>query len=98
MLTRLTVLCGALAVAGCARSYPSTEMVAVAPATHPTACAADADCGSQQLCVDRSCHDVAGATVAACSERPIHFATNSAVIDSRNRSELNETATCLRSD
>jgi peptidoglycan-associated lipoprotein len=98
MLTRLTVLLGALAVAGCARSYPSTEMVAVRASAQPLACAADADCGTKQLCVDRACHDVAGATVAACTELPIHFTTSSAVIDSRNRRELNETATCLRSD
>ncbi|MDB4966351.1 MAG: hypothetical protein JWN44_2040 [Myxococcales bacterium] len=97
-MTRLTALLGLLSVAGCARSFPATEMVAVQPAAQPVACAADADCGTQQLCVDRACHDVTAATVAACTERPIHFVTNSAAIDGRNRSELNETATCLRSD
>lgn len=62
----------------------------------PSFCAADVDCGGQQLCVDRACFDVSSTT--ACAERPIHFATNSATIDRRNRPELNQLAACLRSD
>jgi outer membrane protein OmpA-like peptidoglycan-associated protein len=75
---------------------PQTEMVAVQPAAARVACAADADCGIYQLCVDRMCYDVAA--VSACSSAAIHFATNSAAIDSRNRGELNQAAACLRSD
>jgi len=83
---------------GCSSRMPNTKMVAVEPAAVQVSCAADADCGTAQLCVDRTCHDVASATAAACAESPIHFATNSAAIDSRNRAELNQLALCLRND
>lgn len=81
------------AIAGCA--IPATKMVAVAP-TAQMQCAADADCGSTQLCVDRSCHNVM--SVSACADMPVHFATGSAAIDNNNRAELNELAACLRSN
>ncbi|HEX4456723.1 MAG TPA: OmpA family protein [Polyangia bacterium] len=81
------------AIAGCA--IPQTKMVAVGP-TAQMECAADADCGSTQLCVDRSCHNVM--SVSACSDMPVHFATNSAAIDTNNRGELNDLAACLRSN
>jgi outer membrane protein OmpA-like peptidoglycan-associated protein len=82
------------AIAGCA-SGPSQQMVAVAPAAQ-SQCAADADCGSTQLCVDRSCHNVM--SVSACADIPVHFATDSAAIDTNNRGELNDLATCLKSN
>jgi outer membrane protein OmpA-like peptidoglycan-associated protein len=80
----------------CSRPLPQTQMVAVTPAATRVTCAADADCDSRQLCVDRMCYDVASAM--ACSDSPIHFTTNSAAINSRNRAELNQLAVCLRSD
>ena len=82
------------AIAGCA-AVPPTKMVAVAPVAQ-NQCSADADCGSSQLCVDRSCHNVM--SVSACSDMPVHFATNSAAIDNNNRAELNDLAACLRSN
>jgi peptidoglycan-associated lipoprotein len=87
----------AVAVTGCATgSMPPTKMVAVAPAAVAVQCAADADCGAAQLCVDRTCHDVTSATPTACAEMAIHFATASAAIDARNRPELTQAAVCLR--
>jgi outer membrane protein OmpA-like peptidoglycan-associated protein len=71
-------------------------MVAVQAPAATVSCAADGDCGSNQLCVDRMCYDVAATT--ACAASPIHFATNSSAIDRRNRGELNQLAACLRSD
>ena len=82
------------AVAGCATA-PNPKMVSVEPTTTGH-CAADADCGQSQLCVDSSCHDVL--PVSACSEMPVHFTTDSAAIDSQNRGELNNLATCLRAN
>ena len=93
-MLRTGALLVGLVVCGC--STPQTKMVAVQPATTAVSCAADADCGGQQLCVERSCYDVAAAT--ACAERPIHFATDSAAIDARNRPELNQLSACLRAD
>lgn len=93
-MSRSAGLLFGLILCGC--GTPQTKMVAVTPAATPIACAADFDCGGQQLCVDRACFDVSSAT--ACAERPIHFATNSATIDRRNRPELNQLAACLRSD
>jgi outer membrane protein OmpA-like peptidoglycan-associated protein len=97
-MSRSTALLLGALVCGCSPRMPSTKMVGLEPAARPLACAADADCGSAQLCVDRSCFDVATATAASCAESPIHFATNSARIDSRNRAELNQLAVCLRTD
>jgi peptidoglycan-associated lipoprotein len=95
-MSRALFLLGALAAAGCASSMPTTEMVAVTPARVPLTCAADADCGAAQLCVDRACFDVASASQLACAEMPVHFTTGSAVIDRYNRAELNQAAVCLR--
>lgn len=81
------------AIAGCAAA-PPTKMVAVAPTAH-NECAADADCASTQLCVDRSCHNTMSAST--CADMPIHFATNSDAIDVNNRAELNDLSACLRS-
>jgi peptidoglycan-associated lipoprotein len=81
-------------LAGCATA-PNPKMVSV-ESTTTGHCAADADCGQSQLCVDSSCHDVL--PVSACSEMPVHFTTNSAAIDSKNRGELNDLAVCLRAN
>lgn len=94
MLKTGALLMGIVAC-GCSR-MPDTKMVAVEPAPERVACAADADCGGLQLCVERACYDVATAT--ACTENPVHFATNRADVDSRNRPELNQLAACLRSN
>jgi peptidoglycan-associated lipoprotein len=96
-MLRTMLAVAALCAGGCATKMPSTHMIAVA-SEGSGSCAADADCGTKQLCVDRMCHDIAGATVGACTELPIHFATNSAAIDKRNRRELNQTAMCLRNE
>jgi outer membrane protein OmpA-like peptidoglycan-associated protein len=94
---RLSLSAAAFAVVGCgAASYPATKMVAVAPAAVAVQCAADADCGASQLCVDRTCHDVTQATINACRDMEIHFATASAEVDWRNRPELDSAAVCLR--
>jgi outer membrane protein OmpA-like peptidoglycan-associated protein len=94
---RLSLSAVAFAVAGCgAANYPATKMVALEPAAVAVQCAADADCGAQQLCVDRTCFDVAGATVSACGDMQVHFATASSEIDARNRPELDRAALCLR--
>jgi outer membrane protein OmpA-like peptidoglycan-associated protein len=37
-------------------------------------------------------------SVSACADMPVHFRTDSAVIDTHNRAELNDLATCLRSN
>jgi outer membrane protein OmpA-like peptidoglycan-associated protein len=95
-MTRTGALLVGLVVGGCSSSMPQTKMVAVQPAAEHVACAADVDCGSQQLCVERACYDVS--STMACAERPIHFVTNSAAIDTRNRPELNQLAACLRAD
>jgi outer membrane protein OmpA-like peptidoglycan-associated protein len=95
-MVRGKLLFAGLLLFGCNKPMPQTEMVAVQPAAVRVACAADADCGTQQLCVDRMCYDVTA--VSACSNAAIHFVTNSAAIDSRNRGELNQAAACLRSD
>jgi outer membrane protein OmpA-like peptidoglycan-associated protein len=87
---------GVLAALGCSRPYPQTKMVSVSQAPNAQTCAADADCGGQQLCVDRLCYNVASAM--ECANSSIHFPTNSAEIDARNRTELNQLAACLRSD
>jgi peptidoglycan-associated lipoprotein len=81
-----------VAAAGCAT--PGTKMVAVQTNGTSIQCAADADCGNGQLCVDRACHNVM--SVSACSDLPVHFATDSAAIDTANRTELNDLAICLR--
>src|SRR5207248_3389414 len=95
-MSRTSVVFLGLFACACSRQFPSTQMVAVqAPATR-VSCAADADCSTNQLCVDRMCYDVAAAT--ACAAAPIHFRTNSDAIDTRNRAELNQLAACLRSD
>jgi outer membrane protein OmpA-like peptidoglycan-associated protein len=91
---RFSILVGLGLLAGCS-PLRNTKMVAVEQAASGY-CAADADCGSQQLCVDRMCHNVADAS--ACGVMPVHFATDSAALDARNRAELDRTAVCLRSN
>jgi outer membrane protein OmpA-like peptidoglycan-associated protein len=95
-MSRTSVLFFGVIAFGCSRPMPATKMVEVAPSATRVSCAADADCGASQLCVDRMCYDVAAAT--ACQASPIHFRTNSAAIDARNRNELNQLAACLRRD
>jgi outer membrane protein OmpA-like peptidoglycan-associated protein len=95
VMSRTSALLFGLFACACSRQFPTTQMVAVAEPAAKVSCAADADCGSQQLCVDRMCYDVAG---TVCSGAPIHFKTNSAAIDRRNRAELNQLAACLRSN
>jgi outer membrane protein OmpA-like peptidoglycan-associated protein len=95
-MSRTSFVFLALVACACSRQFPTTQMVAVQAPPVRVSCAADADCGSDQLCVDRMCYDVAAAT--ACAASPVHFATNSAAIDARNRAELNQLAACLRSD
>ncbi|MDB4970561.1 MAG: peptidoglycan-associated lipoprotein [Myxococcales bacterium] len=91
---RLLPIAIVMTVAGCATA-PNPKMVAVQRASNGQ-CAADADCGNQQLCVDSSCHDVL--PVSACSEMPVHFTTDSAAVDAKNRAELNDLAICLRAN
>ncbi len=90
-LWSIALLC---TLAACATG-PNPKMVAV-ESTTTGHCAADADCGQSQLCVDSSCHDVL--PVSACAEMPVHFTTNSSAIDSQNRGELNSLAVCLRAN
>src|SRR5260370_1155031 len=65
-MPRITALFVGALLCACSPRMPSTKMVGLEPAVRPLTCAADADCGSAQLCVDRSCFDVATATEARC--------------------------------
>lgn len=93
-MSRTRMIFAAALLGGCASSVPQTKMVAVGSVS-TSACAADVDCGTQQLCVDAGCRDVS-AQLTACGDMEVHFATKSADIDANNRAALDRTAICLR--
>jgi hypothetical protein len=88
-----------VAVAAALASGCGSSLDGGPPVVHVAAlsCTADAQCGARQLCVDRQCFELSGATQLACADMPIHFADGTASLDRVARAEVDQAAVCVRS-
>lgn len=99
-----------LITAGCATKPP---VVPTAPAPQASAepaappqqaarqeeasCVVDADCTRSQICIRAKCVEVTPG-LAECGPVRLHFAFNSAVLDTTERAALERSARCLRAN
>jgi peptidoglycan-associated lipoprotein len=65
-----------------------------APAPAPMSCATDAQCSSDQLCVDGSCTAIT-ASMSACSTTRVHFDFDQALLHEADYPSLQRAARCI---